>query len=138
VRSTVRNWRNINIRLQGERHARRTRVSPAPSSMRRPMRCSSRTVASEATVKLVISAVRKITQDKRNGRAEAPRRSMLVHINKGEPHEAHPAFWAPFVLVGEAEPGNDQRPLCPNRSGLVRPAGSPDPYAAGTERTSRG
>ena len=26
---------------------------------------------------------------------------MLALIKRGEPHEAHPAFWAPFVLVGE-------------------------------------
>jgi CHAT domain-containing protein len=26
---------------------------------------------------------------------------MLALIEKGEPQEAHPAFWAPFVVVGE-------------------------------------
>ncbi len=26
---------------------------------------------------------------------------MLALIDKGEPHEAHPAYWAPFVVVGE-------------------------------------
>jgi hypothetical protein len=26
---------------------------------------------------------------------------MLAMINEGKPHEAHPAFWAPFVVVGE-------------------------------------
>jgi hypothetical protein len=35
------------------------------------------------------------------GRSEALRRSMLTLIDKGEPHEAHPAYWAPFVVVGE-------------------------------------
>jgi CHAT domain-containing protein len=34
-------------------------------------------------------------------RAEAMRRSMLALIDKGEPGEAHPALWAPFVVVGE-------------------------------------
>ena len=34
-------------------------------------------------------------------RSEALRRSMLALIEKGEPHEAHPAYWAPFVVVGE-------------------------------------
>ena len=29
------------------------------------------------------------------------RRSMLALIDKGEPHEALPAYWAPFVVVGE-------------------------------------
>jgi hypothetical protein len=26
---------------------------------------------------------------------------MLDLIEKGKPHEAQPAFWAPFVVVGE-------------------------------------
>jgi hypothetical protein len=26
---------------------------------------------------------------------------MLALIDKGKPHEAHPAYWAPFVVVGE-------------------------------------
>jgi CHAT domain-containing protein len=26
---------------------------------------------------------------------------MLALIDKGSPDEAHPAFWAPFVVVGE-------------------------------------
>jgi hypothetical protein len=29
------------------------------------------------------------------------RRSMLEMIDKGKPFEAHPACWAPFVVVGE-------------------------------------
>ena len=35
------------------------------------------------------------------GRAEELRRSMLALIDKGEPQEADPAYWAPFVVVGE-------------------------------------
>jgi hypothetical protein len=31
------------------------------------------------------------------GASERP----LALIDKGEPHEAHPAYWAPFVVVGE-------------------------------------
>ena len=27
--------------------------------------------------------------------------SMLALINKGGPEEEHPAYWAPFVVVGE-------------------------------------
>jgi CHAT domain-containing protein len=26
---------------------------------------------------------------------------MLTMIDKGEPAQAHPAYWAPFVVVGE-------------------------------------
>ena len=39
--------------------------------------------------------------DRSVGRAEAMRQSMLALIDKGEAYEAHPAFWAPFVVVGE-------------------------------------
>jgi CHAT domain-containing protein len=31
----------------------------------------------------------------------ALRRAMLAMIDTGKPHEAHPAYWAPFVVVGE-------------------------------------
>jgi CHAT domain-containing protein/Tfp pilus assembly protein PilF len=58
-------------------------------------------VNSAATVKLITSAVGSITNNKSVGRAEALRRAMLAMIDKGELHEAHPAYWAPFVVVGE-------------------------------------
>jgi CHAT domain-containing protein len=36
------------------------------------------------------------------GRAEALRRAMLDYMNdSSNPRNAHPAFWAPFELVGE-------------------------------------
>jgi hypothetical protein len=44
---------------------------------------------------------RRITRDAKLGRAEALRSPMLVMIDKGDAHEAHPASWAPFVVVGE-------------------------------------
>jgi tetratricopeptide (TPR) repeat protein/CHAT domain-containing protein len=58
-------------------------------------------VASEPTVKLITKAVSELKRDPKIGRAEALRRSMLSMINTGKDYEAHPAFWAPFVLVGE-------------------------------------
>jgi CHAT domain-containing protein/tetratricopeptide (TPR) repeat protein len=58
-------------------------------------------VASEATVKLITKAVAELKASPKIGRAEALRRSMLSMINTGKDYEAHPAFWAPFVLVGE-------------------------------------
>jgi CHAT domain-containing protein len=61
-------------------------------------------VDSDATVKLITGAVREMARSARVGRAEAMRRSMLALIDKGEPHEAHPAVWAPFVVVGEGAP----------------------------------
>jgi CHAT domain-containing protein len=62
---------------------------------------SHRSVGSAATVKLITSAVGGITRDAKLGRAEALRRAMLALIDKGEPRESHPAYWAPFVVVGE-------------------------------------
>ena len=58
-------------------------------------------VYSDATVKLITTALREKARDPKLGRAEAMRRSMLALIDKGEPNEAHPAYWAPFVVVGE-------------------------------------
>ena len=53
-------------------------------------------------MKLITGAVSRMAADKTVGRAEAMRQSMLAIIGKGEPIEAHPAFWAPFVVVGES------------------------------------
>ena len=39
--------------------------------------------------------------DAKIGRAEALRRSSLAMIEEGASYEAHPAFWAPFIIVGE-------------------------------------
>jgi CHAT domain-containing protein len=58
-------------------------------------------VYSDATVKLITTAIREMDRDPKVGRAEAMRRSMLALIDKGGPQEAHPAYWAPFVVVGE-------------------------------------
>lgn len=57
-------------------------------------------VDSAATVKLVTRAAREIRSSPAVGRSEALRRSMLAMIDEGEV-VAHPAQWAPFVLVGE-------------------------------------
>ncbi len=58
-------------------------------------------VYSDATVKLITKAVGELKADAKIGRAEALRRSMLALIKDGKDYEAHPAYWAPFVLVGE-------------------------------------
>jgi CHAT domain-containing protein/tetratricopeptide (TPR) repeat protein len=58
-------------------------------------------VNSDAAVALVTMAVSDLKEDPKIGRAEALRRAMLSLINSGNEHEAHPAFWAPFVVVGE-------------------------------------
>jgi tetratricopeptide (TPR) repeat protein len=58
-------------------------------------------VDSDATVKLVTAAAREMARDAKVGRAEAVRRAMLTLIDKGAREEAHPSYWAPFVVVGE-------------------------------------
>jgi CHAT domain-containing protein/tetratricopeptide (TPR) repeat protein len=58
-------------------------------------------VASESTVKLITKAVGELKANPTIGRAEALRRAMLAMIDTGKTYEAHPAFWAPFVIVGE-------------------------------------
>jgi CHAT domain-containing protein len=58
-------------------------------------------VYSDATVKLITGAVGRMVADTKVGRAEAMRQSMLAMIDKGDVYEAHPAYWAPFIVVGE-------------------------------------
>jgi CHAT domain-containing protein len=58
-------------------------------------------VESRATAKLVSAAATATADSAAVGRAEALRRAMQTMIEDGEPHEAHPSFWAPFVVVGE-------------------------------------
>ncbi len=58
-------------------------------------------VISEAAVKLTTVAFSEMKSNPTIGRAEALRRSMLALIEKGAPYQRHPAYWAPFVVVGE-------------------------------------
>jgi CHAT domain-containing protein len=58
-------------------------------------------VNSAATVKLITEAFTELKVNPAVGRAEAVRRSMAKLITMGRPHEAHPEYWAPFVVVGE-------------------------------------
>ena len=58
-------------------------------------------VYSDSTVKLITKALAAIASDKGVGRSEALRQSMLALIDTGDPREAHPAYWAPFVVVGD-------------------------------------
>jgi hypothetical protein len=48
---------------------------------------------------------------------------MLALIDKGAPHEAHPAYWAPFVVVGEGGAvnagGSSPSNLVPTQAGKV-------------------
>jgi CHAT domain-containing protein/tetratricopeptide (TPR) repeat protein len=58
-------------------------------------------VNSDATVKLITAAMREIARGKTVGRAEALRRAMLGLIDGAGASDAHPANWAPFIVVGE-------------------------------------
>jgi CHAT domain-containing protein len=58
-------------------------------------------VNSEAAVSLTTGAFAELSAHPEIGRAEALRRSMARLITSGNPDEAQPEYWAPFVLVGE-------------------------------------
>jgi CHAT domain-containing protein len=58
-------------------------------------------VYTDPTVKLITGALSTMAGSSGHGRAEALRTAMLTLIDKGAPHESHPAYWAPFVVVGE-------------------------------------
>ena len=57
-------------------------------------------VNSDATVKLITQAFAELKADPTIGKAEALRRSMVSLISRSG-YNAHPANWAPFVVVGE-------------------------------------
>src|SRR5580692_7939131 len=57
-------------------------------------------VNSAAAVKLTTRAFTALEQHPDIGRAEALRRAMLATIAEGG-QQAHPSYWAPFVVVGE-------------------------------------
>ena len=73
------------------------RITQSASSLR----VSHWSVYSDATVKLIRGGISTMAADKSVGRAEAMRQSMLALIDRGKPFEAHPSYWAPFVVVGE-------------------------------------
>jgi tetratricopeptide (TPR) repeat protein len=62
-------------------------------------------VRSQASVALVTKALSTMAADPDIGRAQAMRRAMLHVIETGTPEQAHPAYWAPFIVVGEGRAG---------------------------------
>lgn len=58
-------------------------------------------VDSAAAVKLTTGTFAALKETPALGGSGAFRASMLTLINKGDPYEAHPAYWAPFFVVGE-------------------------------------
>lgn len=58
-------------------------------------------VNSSAAVKLTTGAFSAMQRDAKIGRGEAMRQSITALIQHGKAWEAHPSYWAPFVVVGE-------------------------------------
>ena len=57
-------------------------------------------VDSQATVTLITKAFDALRRDRTIGRAQALRRAMITLIKEGK-RSWHPAYWAPFIVVGE-------------------------------------
>jgi CHAT domain len=98
-------------------------------------------VSSDAAVKLTTQTFAELRANPSIGRAEALRRSMVGLIKNGEPHEAHPALWGPFSLVGEgssdaAEPHH--HPRCQISGDAIRsPLEGASTAKAETERAEK-
>ncbi|MGI9406215.1 MAG: tetratricopeptide repeat protein [Hyphomicrobiaceae bacterium] len=58
-------------------------------------------VYSSAAVELTTGTFTALQSDRTISRAEAFRRAMARVIDSGADYKAHPAYWAPFVIVGE-------------------------------------
>jgi CHAT domain-containing protein len=61
-------------------------------------------VHSGATVKLITAALSTVGGSPGTSYAEALRRAMVKMIDASTGTEAHPARWAPFVVVGVTAP----------------------------------
>jgi CHAT domain-containing protein len=62
-------------------------------------------VQSDATAKLITTALA-MMPNRSTDYAEALRKAMMTLVDRGSSAESHPAFWAPFVVVGVAPTTN--------------------------------
>ena len=58
-------------------------------------------VSSDAAKRLITKTFEEMQVTPKIGHSEALRRAMLDIIKTGNDSEVHPAYWAPFFLVGE-------------------------------------
>ncbi len=92
-------------------------------------------VDSRAAVELTTGAFAELRHDPSIGRAEALRRTMLTAMNDpGRPKSwtpaAHPAVWAPFVIVGEGgASGHGSNSAIPSQTRMQSPSTAPSPVA---------
>ena len=67
----------------------------------RSLLVSNWSIASDATVELTTGFLAALHESPNMTRAEALQRSMLKMLDSGNASFTHPAFWAPFVVVGD-------------------------------------
>ena len=62
------------------------------------------TVASDSATRLAIATFDVMTKNPSTGRAEALRQAMLAYMSdRSEEHNANPAYWGSFSVVGQGE-----------------------------------
>jgi hypothetical protein len=66
-----------------------------------------------------------MASDKRVGRPEAMRQSMLALIDQEDAEETHPAFGAPFVVAGDAQRRQDTESGPVNLNATLASPGKP-------------